>query len=407
MAPAGSYEALQAAIDAGADAVYFGVGTLNMRARSSANFGLDDMTRIVQTAHEHGVRAYLTVNTIVYDGEMEELSAVIARAAEVGVDAVIASDIAAIMCARRAGLEVHISTQCNISNTEAVKFYSQWADVVVLARELSLPQIRHIAREIETCGITGPAGLPVRIEMFAHGALCMSISGKCYLSEHEEGCSANRGACRQICRRKYTITDMQSGRELAVDGRYILSPKDLCTIDFLDSFLEAGVRVLKIEGRARGPEYVKRVVESYDAALRAIERGEYTPEYAASLKERLATVFNRGFWEGYYAGRPMAEHSAHYGSAATERKVYVGRVTNYFKRICVAEVLVEAAPLCEGDSLLWTGETTGALEQRAEGLMLDEQPATEVTQGNYCSIRTPQLVRRGNRLYKMVPADEA
>ena len=224
MAPAGSYEALQAAIDAGADAVYFGVGTLNMRARSSANFGLDDMTRIVQTAHEHGVRAYLTVNTIVYDGEMEELSAVIARAAEVGVDAVIASDIAAIMCARRAGLEVHISTQCNISNTEAVKFYSQWADVVVLARELSLPQIRHIAREIETCGITGPAGRPVRIEMFAHGALCMSISGKCYLSEHEEGCSANRGACRQICRRKYTITDMQSGRELAVDGRYILSP---------------------------------------------------------------------------------------------------------------------------------------------------------------------------------------
>lgn len=240
--------------------------------------------------------------------------------------------------------------------------------------------------------------------MFAHGALCMSISGKCYLSEHEEGCSANRGACRQICRRKYTITDMQSGRELAVDGRYVLSPKDLCTIDFLDSFLEAGVRVLKIEGRARGPEYVKRVVESYDAALRAIERGEYTPEYAAALKERLATVFNRGFWEGYYAGRPMAEHSAHYGSAATERKVYVGRVTNYFKRIGVAEVLVEAAPLREGDSLLWTGETTGAVEQRAEGLMLDEKPATEIPQGKNCSIRTPQLVRRGDRLYKMVPA---
>ena len=302
-------------------------------------------------------------------------------------------------------MEVHISTQCNISNSEAVKFYSQWADVVVLARELSLEQIGRISREIARNGITGPKGEPVRIEMFAHGALCMSVSGKCYLSEHEEGCSANRGACRQICRRKYTITDMQSGRELAVDGRYVLSPKDLCTIDFLDRFIAAGVRVLKIEGRARGAEYVKRVVESYDAALRAMERGEYTPEYAASLKERLATVFNRGFWEGYYAGRPMAEHSQRYGSSATERKVYVGKVTNFFKKISVAEVLVEAAPLVEGDSLVWMGETTGAVEQRAEGLTLDERTVGEVPQGRYCSIRTPQLLRRGDKLYKMVPAE--
>ncbi len=402
MAPVGCYESLHAAIAAGADAIYFGVGVLNMRARSSVNFTLDDLAQIVRTAHAAGVKTYLTVNTVLYDDEMGDMCAVIDRAAEEGVDAVIASDIAAILYARRTGMEVHISTQCNISNAEAVKFYSQWADVVVLARELSLEQIGHIARQIEANGITGPKGEPVRIEMFAHGALCMSISGKCYLSEHEEGCSANRGACRQICRRKYTITDMQSGRELAVDGRYVLSPKDLCTVDFLDRFIGAGVRVLKIEGRARGPEYVKRVVECYDGALRAMECGRYTPEYAAGLKQRLATVFNRGFWEGYYAGRPVAEHSEHYGSAATERKVYVGKVTNFFKKISVAEVLVEAAPLAEGDSLIWTGETTGAVEQRAEGLTLDERIVAEVPQGRYCSIRTPQLLRRGDKLYKMV-----
>ena len=405
MAPVGCYESLHAAIAAGADAVYFGVGVLNMRARSSVNFTLDDLAQIVRTAHAAGVKTYLTVNTVLYDDEMGDMCAVIDRAAEEGVDAVIASDIAAILYARRMGVEVHISTQCNISNSEAVKFYSQWADVVVLARELSLEQIGRIAREIAANGITGPKGEPVRIEMFAHGALCMSISGKCYLSEHEEGCSANRGACRQICRRKYTITDMQSGRELAVDGRYVLSPKDLCTVDFLDRFIGAGVRVLKIEGRARGPEYVKRVVECYDEALRAMESGGYTPEYAAALKERLATVFNRGFWEGYYAGRTTAEHSARYGSAATERKVYVGRVTNFFKKIGVAEVLVEASPLAEGESLLWTGETTGAVEQRAEGLVLDGAVVAEVPQCRYCSIRTPQLQRRGDTLYKMLPAD--
>lgn len=406
MAPVGCMESLHAAIAAGANAIYFGVGVLNMRARSSVNFTLDNLAEIVRTAHEAGVKTYLTVNTILYDNEMEDMRAIIDRAAVEGVDAIIVADVAAIMYAREKGVEVHISTQCNISNISAVEFYAQWADVVVLARELSLQQVAYISQQIEERDIRGPKGERVRIEMFAHGALCMSISGKCYLSEHEEHCSANRGACRQICRRKYLITDMQTGRELAVDGRYVLSPKDLCTVDFLDKFIGAGVRVLKIEGRARGAEYVKRVVECYDAALRAIENDEYTPEYATSLKERLATVFNRGFWEGYYAGRDVAEHSNHYGSSATFRKVYIGKVTNFFKKISVAEVLVEAAPLCEGDELLWMGETTGVVEMKAEGIVFEEQVVKEVTQGKYCSIKMPQALRRGDKLYKMVPAEE-
>ena len=406
MAPVGCMESLHAAIAAGADAIYFGVGVLNMRARSSVNFTLDDLAEIVRTAHEADVKTYLTVNTILYDNEMEDMRAIVDRAAVEGVDAIIAADVATIMYAREKGVEVHISTQCNISNISAVEFYARWADVVVLARELSLEQIAYISRQIDERDVRGPKGERVRIEMFAHGALCMSISGKCYLSEHEEHCSANRGACRQICRRKYLITDIQTGRELAVDGRYVLSPKDLCTVDFLDKFIGAGVRVLKIEGRARGAEYVKRVVECYDAALRAIESGEYTPEYASSLKERLATVFNRGFWEGYYAGRDIAEHSNHYGSSATRRKVYIGKVTNFFKKISVAEVLVEAAPLCEGDELLWMGETTGVVEMKAEGIVFEEQVVKEVTQGKYCSIKMPQVLRRGDKLYEMVPADE-
>ena len=295
MAPAGSYEALAAAIQAGADAVYFGVGKLNMRAASAANFTLDDLGRIVATAHEAGVKAYLTVNTVVYEDEMAAVHEVIDRARREGVDAIIATDLAAILYARRIGQEVHISTQSNISNSEAVRFYAQWADTVVLARELSLEQVAEIHRRIVEDDIRGPRGELVEIEMFAHGALCMSISGKCYLSLHETGCSANRGACRQLCRRKYTLTDKETGAQLDIDGQYVLSPKDLCTIDFLDRMLAAGVRVLKIEGRARGAEYVKRVVECYDEALRAIEAGSYTPELAARLKERLATVFNRGF----------------------------------------------------------------------------------------------------------------
>ena len=405
MAPVGCMESLHAAIEAGADAIYFGVGVLNMRAKSSVNFTLDDLAEIVRIAREAGVKSYLTVNTVLYDNEMEAMCEVIDRAAKEGVDAIIAADVAAIMYARRVGMEVHISTQCNISNAEAVKFYAQWADVVVLARELSLEQIAHISREIEQNQIVGPRGELVRIEMFAHGALCMSISGKCYLSEHEEGCSANRGACRQICRRKYQIKDLQTGRELSTDGRYILSPKDLCTIDFLDKFIGAGVRVLKIEGRARGGEYVKRVVESYDAALKAMERGEYNAEFAEGLKQRLMTVFNRGFWEGYYAGRPMAEHTSHYGSSATERKVYVGKITNFFKKISVAEILVESASLNEGDSLLFMGETTGVKEMTAENIVLKEEVVKQVTKGTYCSMKVDEVLRRGDKLYKMVPAD--
>ena len=403
MAPVGSYEALAAAIEAGADAVYFGVGKLNMRSASAANFTLDDLARIVATAHAAGVKAYLTVNTIVYENELRTVQEVIDRARREGVDAIIASDMAAILYARRIGQEVHISTQCNISNSEAVKFYAQWADTVVLARELTLEQVAAIRDEIVANDIRGPRGELVEIEMFAHGALCMAISGKCYLSLYETNCSANRGACRQLCRRQYTLRDKETGAELDTDGRYILSPKDLCTIDFLDRFISSGVRVLKIEGRARGAEYVKRVVSCYDEALRAMERDEYTPELAAALKERLAEVFNRGFWEGYYAGRPVAEQSAHYGSAATRRKVYVGKVVNFYKKISVAEVLVEAAPIAVGEEIFFLGATTGVAEQRLEELHGPEGEITaSVEQGKLCAIRTQALIRRGDQLYKFV-----
>lgn len=402
MAPVGSYEALHAAVDAGADSVYFGVGKLNMRSASAANFTVDDIAPIVEFARSRGVKTYLTVNTIIYDDEMQALHQTIDRAVDEGVDAVIASDIAAITYARRAGMEVHISTQCNISNAEALKFYAQWADVAVLARELSLEQVAAISRAIDEQQITGPKGEPVRIEMFAHGALCMSISGKCYLSLHETGCSANRGACRQLCRRKYTITDKETGAALDIDGQYVLSPKDLCTVDYLDKFLAAGVKVLKIEGRARGAEYVKRVVECYDEALRAIERGEYTRELASGLRTRLETVFNRGFWSGYYAGRPTVEHSENYGSAATRQKVYVGRITNFYKKISVAEVTVEASTLDRGDTVFFMGATTGVLEQKAGEIYLDDGPVESVRQGDVCSIRTERPVHRGDKLYKEI-----
>jgi len=407
MAPVGSYEALAAAIQAGADSVYFGIGQLNMRSASAANFTADDLARIVATAHAAGLKAYLTVNTVVYEEEIATVNEIIDRAKAEGVDAIIATDMAAILYARRVGVEVHISTQSNISNSEAVKFFSQWADTVVLARELTLEQVARIHREIAENDIRGPRGELVEIEMFAHGALCMSISGKCYLSLYETGCSANRGACRQLCRRKYTVTDQETGAALDVDGQYVLSPKDLCTIDFLDRFVAAGVRVLKIEGRARGAEYVKRVVECYDRALRAIEAGTYTPEFAAGLKERLQTVFNRGFWEGYYAGRPVAEHSTHYGSAATRRKVYVGKVTNFFKKLSVAEVLVEAAPLHAGEEIFFMGPTTGVAEQRLDELHgPDGTPVPSVVQGQLCAIHTPGLIRRGDRLYKFEKSAE-
>ena len=404
MAPVGSYEALAAAIQAGADSVYFGVGKLNMRSASAANFTLDDLARIVRIAHDAGVKTYLTVNTVVYEDEIATVHEVIDRARREGVDAIIATDMAAILYARRIGQEVHISTQSNISNSEAVRFFAQWADTVVLARELTLEQVAAIHREIVENDIRGPRGELVEIEMFAHGALCMSISGKCYLSLYETNCSANRGACRQLCRRKYTVRDKETGAELDIDGQYVLSPKDLCTVDFLDKMIAAGVRVLKIEGRARGAEYVKRVVETYDEALRAIEAGTYTPEAAAAYKERLAMVFNRGFWEGYYAGRPVVEHSPAYGSSATSRKVYVGKVTNFYKKISVAEVLVEASPLAVGDDIFFMGSTTGVAEHHLEELHgPDGSDVARVVQGQLCAIRTPGLVRRGDQLYKFEP----
>ncbi len=406
MAPVGSYESLHAAIAAGANSIYFGVEQLNMRAKSAANFTLDDLAQIVAICKENAVKSYLTVNIAIYSGEIEVMKTIIDRAKSEGIDAIIAADFAAILYARSIGVEVHISTQCNIANTEAVKLYAQWADVVVLARELSLDQIAAIHHDIVEQDIRGPRGELIEIEMFAHGALCMSISGKCYLSLHETDCSANRGACRQICRRKYTVQDTQTGEMLDMDGQYILSPKDLCTIEFLDKFIAAGVKVLKIEGRARGGEYVKRVVESYDTALRLIESGDYTEQSVEPLVERLSTVFNRGFWGGYYAGKPIAEQTARHGSSATERKVYVGKVTNFFKKLSVAELLIEAAPLSRGDLALFLGETTGVVEQRIEDLVLEERVVEGVVQGTLCSIKTDTLVRRGDKLYKMVSADQ-
>ncbi len=405
MAPVGSYESLHAALNAGADSIYFGVEQLNMRAKSAANFTLEDLANIVSICKQKGVKSYLTVNITIYGGETEVMKMIINRAKSEGVDAIIATDFAAILYARSIGVEVHISTQSNISNIEAVEFFSQWADVVVLARELNLEQISQISSQIIERDVRGPRGELVEIEMFAHGALCMSISGKCYLSLHECDHSANRGACRQICRRKYTITDTQTGEALDTDGQYILSPKDLCTIDFLDKFITAGVRVLKIEGRARGGEYVKRVVECYDSALRAMERGEYNMELATTLKSRLESVFNRGFWGGYYAGKTIAEQTSSYGSSATQRKVYVGKVTNFFKKLSVAEILIEATPLNVGDEALFMGETTGVVEHTVESIMYEERLVESVSQGLKCSIRTSEVVRRGDKLYKMVDAD--
>lgn len=406
MAPVGSYESLMAAIAAGADSVYFGVGQLNMRSRSAANFSLDDLARIVSIARTHSLKTYLTVNTVLYDEELPQMRAVIDRAAAEGVDAVIVSDQSAILYARSVGVEVHISTQLNVSNSETLRFYSRWADVVVLARELNLKQITNIHNTIISDNICGPKGDQVKIEMFAHGALCMGVSGKCYLSLHDCGESANRGACRQLCRRSYELHDRETGEVIAAEGKYLLSPKDLCTIPFLDKFIEAGVRVLKIEGRARSAEYVKRVVETYDEAVRTIAAGEFTPERVDKWVERLSTVFNRGFWGGYYQGAPIPELSRNYGSSATTRKVYVGKVTNFFKKIGVAEVLIEASPLESGSEYVILGETTGALEGIADAIYVAEKPAETATQGVYCSIKTSQPVRRGDKFYKIVPSEE-
>ena len=404
MAPVGSYESLSAAIQAGADAIYFGVGNLNMRSRSAANFGLEDLAKIVQISRDHGIRTYLTVNTIIYNQEIEEMHALVQAAKAAGVSAIIASDMAVITYANSIGVEVHISTQCNISNVEAVRFYAQFADVVVTARELPLSQVAEITQFIRDHDIRGPKGELVQVEVFAHGALCMSVSGKCYLSLDEYNYSANRGACLQLCRRKYLVKDVESDTELVVDGKYIMSPKDLCTIGFLDKVVKAGVRVLKIEGRGRSADYVKVVVECYREALDAIADGTYTPERISQWTERLATVFNRGFWDGYYLGRKMGEWSERYGSQATENKVFLGKVTNYYNRPQVAEMKIETAEhLRVGEDLMVIGQTTGVYRATVEELRLGDtaQPVAEVGQGDVFSVKTTKLLHRGDKLYRV------
>lgn len=400
MAPVGSYESLRAAIDAGADAVYFGVEGLNMRAGSAANFNLDDLRSIVATASAAGVKTYLTVNTVIYDSEMARLAEVLNAAAEAGVTAVIASDIAAITAARARGIEVHISTQLNLTNVEAVKFYAQFADVVVLARELSLEQVKAIHEAIEHTPILGPRGERVRIEMFCHGALCMAVSGKCYMSLHEMNRSANRGECGQICRRGYRVTDLETGAELEIDNKYIMSPKDLKSIDFIDRMVDAGVRVFKIEGRARGAEYVATVVRAYDRALCAVADGTFSQQLADDLTRQLAKVFNRGFWDGYYLGRRLGEWSKKYGSSATRVKHYAAKGVRHFPKIGVAEFRMEAGELCQGDEAIIIGPTTGAVTITVGEIRVDGVPVAKAVKGDSFSIAVPCKVRSSDKLYR-------
>lgn len=402
MAPAGNFECLRAAIQGGADSVYFGVGRLNMRSHSANNFSPEDLEEVVRICKEAGVKSYLTLNICLYPEDIEDAREALKAAKAAGVSAVIASDMAAIMMSREIGLEVHISTQLSISNAMALKFYAQWADVVVLARELNLQQVRNIYDTIVREQIKGPSDNLVRIEMFAHGALCMAISGKCYLSLHAYGASANRGACYQICRRGYEVTDLETGNKLDIDNKYIMSPKDLCTIEFMDKIIESGVKVFKIEGRARSAEYVKRCAQCYREAADAVCDGTYTPELASGLKERLSEVFNRGFWDGYYQGAYLGQWSEVYGSQAKLKKVYVGKVTNWFDRIGVAEISVESAPLHKGDRVMGIGQTTGVEEFTAEDIRVDFSSVEEAVKGDRCSVAVPApgKLKRGDKIYK-------
>ena len=398
MAPAGNFECLQAAIQGGADSVYFGVGKLNMRSHSANNFAPEDLAEVVGICRENGVKSYLTLNIVLYQEDLEPMRRTLDAAKEAGVSAIIASDMAAIQYCRRIGLEVHISTQLSISNVEALRFYSRFADVVVLARELNLEQVRDIYDTIEREGIKGPSGELVKIEMFAHGALCMAVSGKCYLSLHEYGASANRGSCYQLCRRGYEVTDLETGNQLLVDNKYIMSPKDLCTVEFMDKITGAGVRVFKIEGRARSAEYVKKCASCYRRAADAVEKGEFTPELARGLKEELAQVFNRGFWDGYYQGARLGEWSAVYGSQASRRKVYCGKVTNWFDRIGVAEITIEATDIEAGEELMAIGATTGVVEFTLDDVRVDLKPVTRVPKGTRCSVAVDPSLCPGGRL---------
>lgn len=405
MAPAGNFECLRAAIQGGADSVYFGVGHLNMRSHSANNFQPEDLSEVVRICREAGVKSYMTLNIVLYQEDLEPMRKALDAALAAGVDAIIASDMAAIAYCRKIGLEVHISTQLSISNVESLRFYSQFADVVVLARELNLDQVKEIYETVVRENICGPSGKPVRIEMFAHGALCMAISGKCYLSLHTYGASANRGACYQICRRGYEVTDLETGNKLNIDNKYIMSPKDLCTIDFMDRIIESGVKVFKIEGRARSAEYVKRCASCYRRAADAVCDGTYSPELAASLKEELSEVFNRGFWDGYYQGAYLGQWSDVYGSQATLKKVYCGKVTNWFDRIGVVEIAVESAPLHIGDRAMAIGATTGVVEFSVEDMRVNLKSADLAGKGVRCSVAVdPSLcpegrLRRGDKIY--------
>lgn len=401
MAPVGSRDSLAAAIQAGADSVYFGVGQLNMRSHSANHFDLNDLDYIVATCREHGIKTYLTVNTIIYDDDVETMHAIVDAAVKAGVSAVIASDVAVMTYCRKVGMEVHLSTQLNISNVEALEFYSRFADVSVLARELNMKQVRHIHDEIARRNVCGPSGKQVRIEMFCHGALCMAVSGKCYMSLHAANRSANRGQCVQVCRRSYTVTDNETGNQLEIDNKYIMSPKDLKTIRFIDKMIDAGVRVFKIEGRARGPEYVYTVVSCYKEAIESVLDGTFTEEKKAAWDERLATVFNRGFWDGYYQGQTMGEWNDQYGSLATEKKTLVGMVNKYFSKIGVGEIAVQASTFKKGDRLLITGPTTGTMYLDATEIHDDNGPIEETVQHTYVSVPVPGKVRPHDKVFRI------
>jgi putative protease len=402
MSPVGSFESLYAAIQGGADAVYFGVGQLNMRSRSAANFGLNDLQRIAEVCKEHNIRSYLALNTIVYDDELMQIRIILDLAKKVGISAVIASDMSVICYARKIDLEVHISTQCNITNIEAVQYYSKFADVMVTARELSLKQVADIVKGIEKLQIKGPSGNLVQIEVFAHGALCMAVSGKCYLSLDNYNESANRGKCLQLCRRSYKLIDLEENTEIEVDNQYLMSPKDLKTIDFLDQIIAAGVKVLKIEGRGRSADYVKTVTSVYKQALNDIENGTFTKEKLITYNSSLNAVYNRGFWNGYYLGQKLGEWSDVYGSKATKRKEYIGKVTNFFNNIAVAEIKIETGNLNIGDEILIMGDTTGVYEDILSEIRVNLENVDTANKGEYCSIKAKSLLRRGDKVYRNV-----
>ncbi len=401
MSPAGNFEALHAAIQGGANSIYFGVGELNMRSHSANNFSAEDLPEIVSICRSNNVKSYLTLNIVIYDSDLEAMRKTVEAAQEAGVSAIIASDMAVILYARKMGVEVHISTQLNVSNIESVRYHSQFADVIVLSRELTLVQIKEISETIKREQIKGPSGKLVALELFCHGALCMAVSGKCYLSLHEYNASANRGSCYQLCRRGYQVTDLETGMQLEIDNKYIMSPKDLCTIEFVDKIIDAGVTVFKIEGRARAAEYVKRVTSAYREAADAACNGSYDKKLSGELKARVSSVFNRGFWDGYYQGAKLGQWSDVYGNKATRKKRYVGKVTNYFSNLSVAEVLIETGELRTGDQILITGPSTGVIECEVQEIRVDLKVAEKAIRGEYCSIPVPagEKLRRSDKIY--------